>query len=59
MKEYLACGVKLGWLIYPDEQRVEIYRWGQDVEVLLDAQSLSGEDLMPGLVVELDEVLKC
>jgi Uma2 family endonuclease len=58
MAEYLACGIKLGWLIYPDEQRVEIYRWGQDVEVLLDAQSLSGEDLMPGLVVELDEVFK-
>jgi Uma2 family endonuclease len=58
MSEYIACGVKLGWLIYPDEQRVEIYRWGKDVEVLIDAQSLSGEDLLPGLVVELDEVFK-
>jgi Uma2 family endonuclease len=58
MEEYLACGVKLGWLIYPDEQRVEIYRLGKDVEVLLNAQSLSGEDLMLGLVVELDEVFK-
>jgi Uma2 family endonuclease len=58
MAEYLACGVKLGWLIYPDEPRVEIYRWGKDVEVLRDAQSLSGEDLLPGLVVELNEVFK-
>jgi Uma2 family endonuclease len=56
MTEYLVCGVKLGWLIYPDEQRVEIYRWGKDAEVLLDAQSLSGEDLLPGLIVELGEV---
>jgi len=56
MAEYLACGVKLGWLIDPDEQRVEIYRWGKDAEVLLDAQSLSGEDLLPGLVVKLGEV---
>lgn len=58
MKEYLECGVKLGWLIYPDETRVEIYRLGKDLEVLDSPHDLSGEDLMPGLVVELDEVFK-
>ena len=56
MQEYLACGIKLGWLIYPDEQRVEIYRLDQDLEVLDFSQSLSGEDLMPGLIVELEEI---
>ena len=56
MKEYRECGVKLGWLIYPDEKRVEIYRLGKDIEILIAPQSLSGEDLMPGLVVELDEI---
>ena len=58
MEEYLECGVKLGWLIYPDEKRVEIYRLGKDVEVLDSPQSLFGEDLMPELVVDLDEILK-
>ena len=56
MKEYQECGVKLGWLIYPDEKRVEIYRLGQDAEVLTNPTSLSGEDLMLGLVVELNEI---
>ncbi len=56
MIEYQECGVKLGWLIYPDEKRVEIYRLGQDVEVLTNPTSLSGEDLMPGLIVELTEI---
>lgn len=56
MQEYLACGIKLGWLIYPDEQRVEIYRLDQDLELLDFPQSLSGEDLMPGLIVELEEI---
>ena len=56
MKEYLECGVKLGWLIYPDETRVEIYRLGKDIEVLNSPRHLSGEDLMPKLVVELDEI---
>ena len=56
MEEYQECGVQLGWLIYPDEKRVEIYRLGKDVEVLTSPQSLSGEDLMPGLIVELEKV---
>ena len=56
MREYRECGVKLGWLIYPDEKRVEIYRLGKDVETLIAPQSLFGENLMPGLVVELNEI---
>ena len=56
MQEYRECGVKLGWLIHPDEIRVEIYRLGQDVEILNAPSKLSGEDLMPGLVVELNEI---
>lgn len=56
MQEYSSCGVKLGWLIYPDQARVEIYRLGKEVEILDSPAHLSGEDLMPGLVVELDEI---
>ncbi|PSB09979.1 hypothetical protein C7B62_11190 [Pleurocapsa sp. CCALA 161] len=56
MTEYQACGVKLGWLIYPDEKRVEIYRVGRETEVLLEPKNLSGEDLMPKLTVDLQEI---
>ena len=58
MQEYIECGVKLGWLIYPDETRVEIYRLGKNVEILNSPSSLSGENLMPRLVVELDEIFE-
>ena len=58
MKEYLECGVKLGWLINPDEKQVEIYRLDKEVEMLDSPNSLSGEELMPGLVVELDEIFE-
>ncbi len=56
MQEYQECGVKLGWLICPHEKRVEIYRLEQEVEVLTKPQSLSGENLMTGLTVELQEI---
>ena len=56
MQEYMDCGVRLGWLINPDEKQVEIYRQGQEKEVLDNSITLSGEDIMPGLVVELAEI---
>ncbi|MDJ0634639.1 MAG: Uma2 family endonuclease [Xenococcaceae cyanobacterium MO_188.B29] len=56
MREYMNCGVKLGWLINPDDRQVEIYRQGQDKEVLNNPQTLSGENIMPNLVVSLEEI---
>jgi len=56
MTEYMSCGVKLGWLINPDDKQVEIYRVGQNKEVLNNPQSLSGEKLMPNLIVNLSEI---
>ncbi len=56
MQEYINCGVRLGWLIYPQNQRVEIYRQGQDVEIL-HPTSLSGEDVLPGFILNLAGIL--
>lgn len=53
MEEYRSNGVRLGWLIDPSDQVVEIYRPGQDVEVLQSPTALSGEDVMPGFSLDL------
>ena len=57
MQEYLDCEVRLGWLIHPQNQQVEIYRLGKDVEVLKSPSSLSGEDVLPGFVLDLTGIL--
>ena len=57
MQEYLDCGVRLGWLIDPQNQQVEIYRLGQNVEVLKSPLSLSGEDVLSGFVLDLTGIL--
>lgn len=57
MSEYMNCGVKLGWLINPDEKTVNIYRLGEEAETVTNPSSLSGEDILPGLVVDLNEIL--
>jgi Uma2 family endonuclease len=56
MAEYRANGVRLGWLIDPQQQQVEIYRLGQDVEVLQSPTTLSGEDVLPGFVLDLRSI---
>ncbi len=53
MQEYIDNGVHLGWLIDPQTQRVEIYRSGQEMEVLESPVSLSGEDVLPGFNLDL------
>ncbi|MEH1873948.1 Uma2 family endonuclease [Nostoc sp.] len=64
MQEYIDNGVRLGWLIDPQNQQVEIYRPGQEVEVLrrrspleTSPTSLSGEDVLPGFVLDLTQIL--
>lgn len=57
MVEYGSCGVKLGWLIDPQNKQVEIYRQGQNKEVLDNPHVLSGEDVLPGLAVDLTDIL--
>lgn len=56
MREYMDCGVRLGWSIDPDARQVEIYRQGKDREVLDNPATLLGEDVMPGLVVSLADI---
>ena len=53
MLEYMDGGVKLGWLIDNKNHRVEIYRQGKEVEILDFPTNLLGEDVLPGLILEL------
>ena len=53
MQEYLDNGVRLGWLINPQDKQVEIYRQNQLVEVVEIPIMLSGEDVLPGFELRL------
>ncbi|HEY9666115.1 MAG TPA: Uma2 family endonuclease, partial [Coleofasciculaceae cyanobacterium] len=49
-------GTRLAWLINRQDQRVEIYRLGQEKEVLDSPMSLSGEDILPGFTLNLEPI---
>ena len=61
MREYQNNGALLGWLIDPQTPLVEIYRYGKDVEVLNfdfdNPPRLSGEDILPGFILDLQIIL--
>ena len=56
MQEYLNNGVKLGWLIETKVKTVEIYRQDKPVEILNNPQTLSGENVLPGFILDLSEI---
>ena len=56
MREYLANGARLGWLIDPQSQRVEIYRHHREVDILEQPEQLSGEDILPNFTLSLRQV---
>lgn len=56
MQEYMENGAVLGWLIDPKKRKVEVYRLGSEVEILSNPTELSGEEVLPGFVLNLRRV---
>ncbi|MEA5469636.1 Uma2 family endonuclease [Spirulina sp. 06S082] len=56
MQEYMENGALLGWLIDPNNRRVEIYRCDRDVEIRENPTTVSGEEVLPGFVLELSDI---
>ena len=50
-------GTRLGWLINLKGQQVEIYRQGQQKEILQAPTNLSGEQVLPGFILSLKGIL--
>jgi Uma2 family endonuclease len=56
MQEYLAAGARLGWLLDPDARQVHIYRPDTPPERLDKPDTVSGDPILPGFVLDLRQV---
>ena len=56
MSGYIENGVRLGLLIDPFRHEVHIYRQEQSVEELVDPETVSVETVLPGLVLNLQDI---
>ncbi|MEO0378033.1 MAG: Uma2 family endonuclease [Cyanobacteria bacterium P01_A01_bin.17] len=59
MTEYMASGLRLGWLLNPQDQQVEIYRVDQAVQLVSMPTVLSGEAVLPGFELKVQVVNLC
>lgn len=53
MEEYMANGAQLGWLLDPTEKKIYIYRPHTEVLRLDDPDTVSGDPVLPGYVLNL------
>ena len=56
MQEYQRLGVRLGLLINPQSQTVELYRPEQDVKVLESPETIDCGEVMPGFILSLSRI---
>jgi Uma2 family endonuclease len=57
MLEYQRLGVKLGLLINPQDDRVEVYRLDNAMEVMESPKSIDCQAVMPGFNLDLMRIL--
>ncbi len=58
MVEWIENGAQLGWLIDANHRTIYIYRPGATPEELVNVDSIAGEGLVTGFVLELDAIWK-
>ena len=56
MVEYMENGVRLGWLIDPQNKRVYVYRQGQPLKTLEEPDTVSGDPVLPGFVLDMQTI---
>ena len=55
-ERYLEAGTRVVWLVFPDDQVVEVYVPDEDVKTVGLDGTLDGDDLLPGFTLTVREV---
>ncbi len=56
IRRWLAAGVELAWVINPSGRTVTIYRAVNDIQVLTEQDTLTGESVVPGFACQVAEL---
>jgi len=56
MKEWMANGCRLAWMINPYKKETTIYRQRGETEIKPSHEVLSGEDVLPGFTLDLSKL---
>ena len=56
MRQYLANGLRLGWLIDPFDRKVYVYRPGEEVAILREPEGVDGDPVLAGFRLEMASI---
>jgi Uma2 family endonuclease len=57
LKEYFAKGVRLVWVIAPEDRTLTIYRMPDEGRLLHETATATGEDVLPGFTCRVSDLL--
>jgi Uma2 family endonuclease len=57
LMEYFARGVRLVWVIAPEDRTLTIYRTADEGRVLHETATVDGEDVLPGFTCRVSDLL--
>jgi Uma2 family endonuclease len=57
IKEYFARGVRLVWVVAPEDRTLTIYRMPDEGRVLHETATVTGEDVLPGFSCRVSDLL--
>jgi Uma2 family endonuclease len=55
--EYLDRGVRLVWIVDPENRELSVYRPGQQPSILSENETVTGEDVLPGFTCRVGDLL--
>lgn len=56
VREWLETGTRLVWVVNPKQRTVTVYRPDNSAQILTTADTLSGEDVVPGFEIPIAEL---
>ncbi len=56
VQDYLAAGVNLIWIIYPQKQFVVVHRQSKIVSILFETDEIEGEEVLPNFRLPLEKL---
>jgi Uma2 family endonuclease len=57
LREYFAKGVRLVWVIAPEDRTLTIYRTPDEGRVLHESANVTGEDVLSGFACRVSDLL--
>ncbi len=57
LKEYFARGVRLVWVLAPEDRTLTIYRTPDEGRILHETATVTGEDVLPGFACRVSDLL--